>query len=675
MNDTQIISRLEELKKLIREHNHRYHVLDAPVISDFEYDQLLVELRGIESKHPDLITPDSPTQRVGGGVSDKFVKVEHPQPILSLANGFSADDLRAWQERVGKLDPRVMDTDFTVEPKLDGLTVVLHYRNGVFVQGATRGNGVVGEDVTTNLRTLQSIPLSIPVYPDGPQAPEYLVVRGEVFINLDDFEELNRRQEELGEKVYQTPRNTAAGALRNLDSSVAAARPLRVLVYTTLVMEGGPAPASQAESLDLLRDYGFPVPDQIELCANIEEVVAACESWGERRDSLKFEIDGAVVKINDLALADSLGVVGKDPRGAIAYKFPAQEVTTKLLDIGVNVGRTGVLTPFAILEPVEIGGVIVRQATLHNFDFIKEKDIRINDRVMVKRAGDVIPYVNGPIVEVRSGNEEAYLPPTVCPACGEVVTNPEGEVAWYCVNPACPAQLVRNIEHYVSRSTLDIVGLGIKLVEQLVHEGLVKDAADLYELRREDLLDLEGFAEKKADNLLASIEESKERPLGRFIFALGIRGVGEVVGADLARIFGDMDALAAAAVEDLLEIEGIGPNIAQAVVDWFGLPANQRILEKLKQAGMWPKEEPGEESEESMLFEGLTFVVTGTLSGLSRNETKEFIQQYGGKVTSSVSKNTSYVVVGENPGSKFEKAQQLGVPVLDEAGLRSLAGE
>jgi DNA ligase (NAD+) len=675
MNDSQIISRLEELKRIIHEHNHRYHVLDAPIVSNYEYDQLLVELIDLETRYPELVTSDSPTQRVGGGISDKFVKVEHPQPILSLANGFNSDDLRAWLERIGKLDPKVLETDFAVEPKLDGLTVVLHYRNGVFVQGTTRGNGVVGEDITTNLKTLRSLPLTIPVFPEGPLAPEYLVVRGEAFINLDDFEELNRRQEELGEKVYQTPRNTAAGALRNLDSAVTAARPLRVLVYTILVMEGSTAPKTQMESLELLRDYGFPVPDQIELCENIEEVVAACEAWGGRRDSLEFEIDGAVVKINDLTLADSLGVVGKDPRGAIAYKFPAQEVTTQLIDIGVNVGRTGVMTPYAILEPVEIGGVIVRQATLHNFDFIKEKDIRINDRVMVKRAGDVIPYVNGPIVEARTGDEEPYAPPAVCPACGEGVVNPEGEVAWYCVNPACPAQLVRNIEHYVSRSTLDIVGLGIKLVEQLVHEGLVSDVADLYTLQREDLLKLEGFAEKKADNLLASIEASKERPLERFIFALGIRGVGEVVGADLARIFGDMDALAGASVYDLLEIEGIGPNIAQAVVDWFAHPANQGVLEKLKTAGMWPAEEAAEEGGVDQVFEGLTFVVTGTLPGLSRNEAKEYIQQFGGKVTSSVSKKTSYVVVGENPGSKFEKAQQLGVEVLDESSLRQLAGE
>jgi DNA ligase (NAD+) len=676
MDETQIIAKLEELRNAIHEHNHRYHVLDAPVISDYEYDQLLVELRSLEAQYPELITPDSPTQRVGGGISEGFIKVEHPQPILSLANGFSASDLRAWLERIAKLDPRVISADFTVEPKLDGLTVVLHYRDGVFVQGATRGNGEVGEDITTNLKTLHSLPLSIPVYPDGPEPPEYLVVRGEVFIDLADFEELNRKQEASGEKVYQTPRNTAAGALRNLDPAVAAARPLRLLVYTIVALEGGDLPATQTASLELLRAYGFPVPGGVQHCKDIDEVISACEDWGAERASLAFEIDGAVVKINDIALAESLGVVGKDPRGAIAYKFPAQEVTTELLDIGVNVGRTGVLTPYAILEPVEIGGVIVRQATLHNFDFIRDKDIRIHDRVMVKRAGDVIPYVSGPILETRQGSETPYEPPSTCPACGEEVSSAEGEVAWYCVNPACPAQLVRNIEHYVSRSTLDIVGLGIKLVEQLVREGLVADVADLYTLKREDLLDLEGFAEKKADNLLASIEESKQRPLGRFIFALGIRGVGEVVGADLAEAYRSMGSLAVASFDDLLTIEGIGPNIAQAIVDWFAHPANRKVMEKLKLAGMWPvlAEDLVKDQGEQRL-DGLTFVVTGTLPNLSRNEVKEFIQSRGGKVTSAVSSKTSYLVAGDSPGSKLDKAQQLGVPVLDEAGLRSLAGE
>lgn len=676
MNDSQIQAQLDQLIKEINEHNHRYHVLNEPVISDFEYDQLLVELRELESLYPELISPDSPTQRVGGGVSDGFIKIEHPQPILSLANAFSPDDLRSWLDRIAKIDPRVLDSGFTVEPKLDGLTVVLHYQNGVFVQGATRGNGEVGEDITINLRTMNTLPLRIPVYRDGPPPPVKFVVRGEVFIDIEDFEELNRKQEEKGEKVYQTPRNTAAGALRNLDPSVTAERPLRLLVYTIVEIEGGSPPTTQVDSLNLLKSFGFPVPKSIQYCGDIEAAIRACFGWEEQRAELPYEIDGAVVKINNLDLADSLGVVGKDPRGAIAYKFPAQEVTTKLLDIGVNVGRTGVLTPFAILEPVKIGGVVVRQATLHNFDFIRDKDIRINDRVLVKRAGDVIPYVNGPIIEVRNGQENPYNPPVSCPACGEPVNSAEGEVAYYCVNPACPEQLVRNIEHYVSRSTLDIVGLGIKLVEQLVREGLIHDVADLYTLSKEKLLSLEGFGEKKADNLLASIEDSKQRPLGRFIFALGIRGVGEVVGADLAANFGSIDKLAEASIDDLLKIEGIGPNIAQAIVDWFARSANHRVLEKLKMAGMWPVlvDDPGDAGRAKNL-EGMTFVVTGTLPTLSRDEAKEYIQARGGRVSSSVSARTSYLVVGDNPGSKLQKAHSLGVPVIDEAGLRQLAGE
>ncbi|MEJ2512909.1 MAG: NAD-dependent DNA ligase LigA, partial [Anaerolineales bacterium] len=472
MSEENLYNHLLELRKQIQEHNYRYHVLDSPIISDAEYDQLLVELRAIEEEHPEWITPDSPSQRVGGYVSEKFEKVSHPAPILSLANAFDGEGILAWLDRIGKIDPKVFDVDFVVEPKLDGLTVVLHYQNGLFIRGATRGDGEIGEDITANLRTVNSLPLRIPVSNDEISVPESLVVRGEVFINLNDFEELNKRQEEAGEKIYQTPRNTAAGALRNLDSSITAARPLRLYTYA-IVSSSEEIPSTQMGCLMFLRDLGFPVTDQITHCNSIEEVVNVCESWIEKRDTLPFEIDGMVVKINDLILAESLGTVGKDPRGAIAYKFPAKEVSTTLLDIGVNVGRTGVLTPYAILKPVEVGGVIVRQATLHNFDFIEEKDIRISDRVLIKRAGDVIPYVVGPILDARDGSEKRYMIPSICPACAEPVSRIEGEVAIYCVNPGCPAQIIRNIEHFVSRSTLDIVGLGIKIVEQLVEENFV----------------------------------------------------------------------------------------------------------------------------------------------------------------------------------------------------------
>lgn len=675
MDKEEKYQRLNELRKLIQEHNYRYHVLDAPTISDVEFDRLLVELREIEAEFPEWVTPDSPSQRVGGYVSDRFDKVTHPVPILSLANAFDTDGVVAWLDRIAKIDPRVYETDFVVEPKLDGLTVVLHYENGILVQGATRGDGEVGEDITVNLKTVGSIPLRIPTTEDGPPPPERLVVRGEVFINLDDFARLNERQAEAGEKVYQTPRNTAAGALRNLDSSITASRPLRIYCYTILI-SSDPMPVTQLDSLNLLKAYGFPVADYIFPCKNIKEVVAVCQDWVEKRDTIAYEIDGMVVKIDDLALADSLGIVGKDPRGAIAFKFPAKEVTTQLLDIGVNVGRTGVLTPYAILEAVEVGGVVVRQATLHNFDFIEEKDIRIGDRVRIKRAGDVIPYVVGPILEERGNNgimPAPYAPPTVCPACNEPVSRLEGEVALYCVNPGCPEQLVRNIEHYVSRSTLDIVGMGTKIVEQLVTEGLVHNFSDLYSLKKEDLLKMEGFAEKKAENLLASIQDSKQQPLEKFIFALGIRGVGEVVGRDLALHFHSLDNLKKATIEELEAVEGIGPNIAQAIVEWFSHEANLEVLEELRLAGMWPVITEEDPPEGSLPFEGKVFVVTGTLANFTREGIKSYIQERGGRVSSSVSAKTSYVVVGENPGSKLGKANQLGVPVLDEAGLMGLA--
>lgn len=673
MAETKLHERLLELHNILRKYNYQYHILDEPTVSDYEFDQLLNELHSIETQYPDWLTADSPTQRVGSIISSKFEKVAHPNQILSLANAFDGDGLRAWLDRIGKIDERVFDADFVVEPKLDGLTVVLHYRNGLFVQGATRGNGEVGEDITTNLKTIKSIPLRIPVLPGGPIPPEYLVVRGEVFINLDDFEDLNKRQIELGEKTYQTPRNTAAGALRQLDSSVVASRPLRILAYT-IVTGDGELPLTQSESIQYLKDLGFPVPNNIEYCSDIEKAVQACEAWITKRDSLPYEIDGAVVKINDLVLSADLGIVGKDPRGAIAFKFPALEVTTKLLDVGVNVGRTGVLTPYAILEPVEVGGVIVKQATLHNFDYIAEKDIRIGDRLRIKRAGDVIPYVIGPIVAARNGTEQVYRLPETCPACEQKVSREEGEVAYYCNNPSCPDQLVRIVEHYVSRVTLDIVGLGIKIVEQLVNEGLVKDVADLYYLTSEMLIDLDGFAEKRVVNLLEAIRLSKDKPLDKLIFALGIRGVGEVVASDLANHIESLTVLSNVKLEELEAIEGIGPNIAKAVVDWFLHPANIQMLDKLKRAGMWPVKiiEKGIDRGPQP-FSNKIFVITGTLSGFSRTEAKQFIESKGGKVISAVSKKTSYLLVGDKPGSKFAKAQSLEVEIINEEALRALA--
>jgi len=699
--------RYNQLKQEINAHNHRYHVLDNPIISDVEYDRLLVELRQIESEHPDWVTPDSPTQRAGAVVSDKFEKVKHPRPILSLANAFGAADARAWYERIRKLDDRVERAKFTVEPKIDGLSVVLHYRDGVFVQGATRGDGEIGEDITANLRTVRAIPLKIPVEQTKDESrethsnepaqlsifeqpssfssrpPSYLVVRGEVFLNNKDFERLNTRLAENGEKTYMNPRNAAAGSLRQLSPAITATRPLTMLVYQVVYWENEAQknpdvlypPGSQWELLQWLKDLGFPVTDVARRFDALDEAISYTETWDEGRDNLGYEADGMVIKLDDLGMALELGFVGKDPRGAIAFKFPAREVTTTLLNIEVEVGRTGVLTPKAVLEAVEIGGVIVRNATLHNFDYIAEKDIRIGDRVLVKRAGEVIPYIIGPVTDARSGAETTYIPPQTCPACGQAVEHFEGEVAWYCVNAACPAQLVRNLEHFVSRGAMDISGLGIKIVEQLIAIGLVRDVADLYTVTREQLLALEGFADKKADNLLVAIAESKAQPLNRLIIALGIHGVGEVAAGDLARHFGSLDALMETSAADLESIEGFGPNTAAAIVDWFARPANQNLLAKLKSVGLWPVEtQRAQTSMQNAPLSGLTFVVTGTLPTLSREGVKEFIEAQGGKVTDSVSKKTSYLVLGENPGSKHNKALALGVPILDEDGLRKLAG-
>jgi DNA ligase (NAD+) len=708
MAETTERTRYEDLKREINFHNHRYHVLDDPVISDAEFDRLVVELRKIETDHPDWVTPDSPTQRAGAVPSEKFEKVRHPRPILSLANAFGAADARAWYERVCRLDDRVGKTRFVVEPKIDGLSVVLHYRNGVFVQGATRGDGEIGEDITANLRTVKAIPLRIPVEqgdrPDGkkgssdslpllphPRIPDVLVVRGEVFIPVKEFDKLNQELEQAGEKTYLNPRNTAAGSLRQLDPSITASRPLTLLVYQIVHWENtSPAsrdvqpPSSQWELLAYLKSLGFPVTDVARRFDDIESAIAFIEPWDKKRGSLPYEADGMVIKIDDLALAADLGFVGKDPRGAVAFKFPGQEVTTKVLDITVEVGRTGVLTPAASLEPVEITGVIVKNATLHNFDYIAEKDIRIGDRVLVKRAGEVIPYVIGPIPDLRTGAERPYVPPSVCPSCGQPVEHIQGEVAWYCVNAACPAQLVRNVEHFVSRGAMDINGLGIQIVTKLIETGAVKDVADIYTLTRQDILAAVTKKDRKtekeppgkiADNLLAAIQVSRSQPLSRLLTALGIRGVGEVMAADLSRAFPSLDLLAQADEARLRMVEGVGPNIAEGIVDWFSRERNKTVLKKLKEVGVWPVNQQSEISnQQSGAFSGMTFVVTGTLPTFSREDAKEFIQSHGGKVTDSVSKNTSYLVLGETPGSKYDKAKALGVKIIDENELKKLAG-
>ena len=674
MSDSPEYLLLQQLRKEIHFHSYRYHVLDAPLISDSEYDKLFKELLEIETQHPEWLSPDSPSQRAGAPIADKFEKVRHPSPILSLANAFEAKEVLAWIDRLLKLDRRVSETRFVVEPKIDGLTVVLHYTDGVFTLGATRGDGEVGEVITNNLRSLHTLPIHIPVQPDSPHAPNELIVRGEAFITKADFQALNQSLLEAGEKTYLNPRNTAAGSLRQLDPSMIASRRLTLLIYQ-IISASNTIPLTQWESLSVLTELGFPTP-QAKLCSTIDEAISYCQDMTKKRDEITFEIDGMVIKLDDLPLASELGVAGKDPRGALAFKFPAQEVTTNLINIGVNVGRTGVLTPYAILEPVEIGGVIVKQATLHNFDYIAEKDIRVGDRVLLKRAGDVIPYVIGPIIEQRRGAEKPFSPPQICPTCKQPVEHLEGEVAWYCVNSACSAQLIRNLEHFVSRGAMDIVGLGIKIVEQLVQNGFVHDVADLYSVRQKDLLQCEGFAEKKADNILSAIQASKERSFTHLINALGIRGVGEMMAVSLAEVYPSLESLAQAAVkssslEDLQTIEGIGPNIAQAIIDWFARSANQEIIRKLHLAGV-ALSSYTKTSTDPQTLAGLSFVVTGTLEGFTREEAKQWITSHGGKISDSVSKKTNYLVCGDDAGSKLEKAQKLGVPIIDENQLRKL---
>ena len=676
---TELAQQLETLRRAIRYHAHRYYVLDDPAISDAEYDTLWRRLVALEAEHPELVTPDSPTQRVPGAASDRFAKVAHPAPILSLGNATTPEDLVAWRDRFLRLLPASERErlQYVVEPKIDGLTVVLYYEDGRFVLGTTRGDGIVGEDITANLRTVQAVPLRIPVAEDADVAPPArLVVRGEAYTAIADFQRFNAGQAETGERTYANPRNFAAGSLRQLDARITASRPIRLWVYQIVVLEGAgaDAPASQWDALDYLKRLGFPVEARRWLFDDFDALVEHCVAWGQAgRRELPYEADGLVVKVNDFALQNRLGYIGKDPRWAVAYKYAAEEAVTRLLDIKINVGRTGTLNPYAVLEPVQVGGVTVSAATLHNEDYVRDLDIRVGDMVAIKRAGEVIPQVLRPLVELRTGSEQPWEMPKTCPACGGEAVRLPGEAATYCLNSACPAQLVRGIEHFVSRGAMDIAGFGIRQGELFASLGYIKDLADIYYLTREMLIGLEGYGDKRIDNLLAAIENSKQRPPARLLTALGIKGVGEVVAEALMAHFGSIDALAAATQAELESIPGIGPTLAQGVVDWFGQEPNRRVVEKLKAAGVNMAQARVEAAAEAQPLAGLTFVITGTLPTLSRDAARDFIKARGGKVTDSVSKNTSYVVAGEAPGSKLAKAQQLGVPVIDEAGLMALA--
>ncbi len=681
-----VAERLETLRKAISYYAYRYYVLDDPAVSDAEYDAVWRELAELETEHPELVTPDSPTQRVPGAAAERFVKVRHPSPILSLANAFTLEELVAWRDRFMKLLPAgdQARVQYVVEPKIDGLTVVLHYENGQFVLGATRGDGEVGEEITANLRTVKALPLRIPISPspvatgEGPGVgvPSRLIVRGEAYVPIADFERFNAAQRATGERTYANPRNFAAGSLRQLDARNTAGRPITLWLYQIVAIEGVDAPPTQWAALDTLRSLGFPVESRRWLFDDFDKLIEHCVAWGQtERPNLPYEADGLVIKINDFALHERLGFVGKDPRWAIAYKYPAEEAVTRLLDIKINVGRTGTLNPYAVLEPVQVGGVTVSSATLHNEDYIRDLDIRVGDTVAIKRAGEVIPQVLRPLVELRTGEERAWQMPDRCPACGEAAVRVEGEAAWYCVNSACPAQLVRGVEHFVSRGALEIAGFGIKQAELFVELGFIRDLADVFYLDPQRLLELEGFGEKKVGNLMAAIEASKTRPPARLLIALGIQGVGEVVAEDLMGHYDALDALAAAPVEELQSIPGIGPILAQSIADWFSQAPNRRVVEKLKTAGVTTTQVKAEAKAEveGQPLAGLTFVITGTLPTMSRDAAREFVKTYGGKVTDSVSKNTSYLVAGEAAGSKLQKAIQLGVSVIDEAQLMQMA--
>ncbi|MEM7029799.1 MAG: NAD-dependent DNA ligase LigA [Chloroflexota bacterium] len=675
MDDTQ--SQILKLREEINYHLYRYHTLDAPVISDYEYDQLFHRLKAFEEANPALITADSPTQRVGAEPLSEFEKVTHPIPMTSLGNAFNDDDMWAWLKRIERLLPdevSIDDVEFVVEPKIDGLAVALTYENGLLIRGATRGNGQVGEDVTANLKTVGSIPLRVPIEDQSDiSPPEQIEVRGEVYIPLADFEKLNQAQEAAGKPPYANPRNTAAGALRQLDSRITAQRPLSFYTYQVGYAQGIDID-TQWQALDLVRALGFPVNPDIHKANTMGEVISFIHNWMARRDDLPYEADGAVVKVNDMALQAHLGIVGNAPRWAIAYKFPAQERTTILESIETNVGRTGQITPYAVLKPVNIGGVTVREASLHNFEDIARKDLRVGDIVVVKRAGDVIPQVIRPILDNRTEAMIPYQPPETCPTCNEPVDFSDEEVAAFCVNVSCPAQLVRQVEYFASRGVMDIDGFGIKIAELFVEQGLVSDIADIYYLDRERLLALEGFKEKRVDNLLTGIQLSKQQPFSRVLTALGIRYVGRTVAELLTTHFETIDNLVTASRDDLEAIDGVGPRIAASVADWFRRPTHRDLVEKLKTAQLQFKAEQPEmpQAGDQPLSE-LTFVITGTLPDMSRSDAKSTIEAAGGKVTGSVTKKTNYLLTGENPGgSKFNKAQSLSIPQITWEDLQTM---
>ncbi len=657
MGKTPEAKRIKELVDSIRHHEYLYYSQDSPEITDHEYDLLMQELIDLEEKNPHLLPQDSPTQRVGGEPIDSFGQVNHSVPLLSLDNAFGPEDLRAFDLRTRKELGNSSDLRYAVEFKIDGLTVALRYENGRFVQGATRGNGLIGEDITENLKTIRSLPLVL-------KEPLDLQVRGEAYISKKTFAGLNLKQEENGLSPFANPRNAAAGSLRQLDSKVTASRGLDLFVFAALQIDSDNL-SYHTESLDFLREMGFTVT-KYNTFESIESVIEFTREWTEKRHGLDYDIDGLVVKVDNLEMQKRLGEKAKSPRWSIAYKFPAEEKETEVLDIIVQVGRTGAITPAAVLEPVLVAGSVVGRATLHNEDFIKEKDIRINDRIIIHKAGDIIPEVVRVLKEKRTGNEKPFAFPSVCPSCGEKTVRFEGEAALRCINAGCPAQLKRGIIHFVSKGAMDIDGLGESIVAQLLESKLICDPSDLYNLKKEDLLELERMAGKSADNLLNAIEDSKKRDMSRLLFALGIRHIGSRAASVLSDRFKSFDALMEAGYEEWTLVPEIGPKMAESLEAFFKDESNLSIIERLKSSGLkLTKDDSKQDVKKS--FDGKTFVLTGTLSGFSRTEAKALIEQGGGKVSSSVSKKTDYVLAGEAPGSKYDKAIKLGVEIIDEA--------
>jgi DNA ligase (NAD+) len=666
----EVKRKVEKLREEIRHHDYRYYVLNQPEISDKEYDDLVKKLKQLEKQHPELVTPDSPTQRLGEEPLIGFKTVKHRVAMLSLDNTYSSEEIEEWDKRVHKGLSREK-VEYVVELKIDGVGVSLTYQKGVFLVGATRGDGVTGDDITQNLKTIKSIPLRFLVT-ESSQLPDLIEVRGEVFMEKSDFEKLNVEKKKKGEALFANPRNAAAGSLKLLDSRLTAGRKLNCFIHSFGTLEGGKVYKTHWEFLQSAKRLGLRVNPQIKLCKNIDEVISYCEDWEEKkRGRLGYEIDGMVIKVNSLPQQKRLGYTMKSPRWAIAYKFPAQQVTTTLRDIVLQVGRTGVITPVAMLKPVECGGVIISRATLHNFDEIKRLDVRIGDRVIVERAGEVIPKIVKVIESVRKGRREIFKVPEKCPVCGGRITKEkEEEVAYRCINPSCPAQLERGLVHFASRNAMDIEGFGESVVEQVVRDGLAKDFADIYSLRKEDFLKLELFAEKRAQNLRDAIEKSKEKPLARLLFALGIRHVGEKAAETLAEEFGSLDALMEAKEEELERIPEVGPALAGSVREFFKQREIKILIDKLKKAGLRLEQERVKKGPQ--ILAGKTFVFTGELKGYSRSEAEKLVKNLGGKASSSVSEQTSYVVVGESPGSKYGKAKALGVSILSEEQFEKL---